>query len=39
MAVDGGPILGQLSTSVGDFFVDLVGLTLKNKLVQGQVPE
>jgi hypothetical protein len=39
MAVVGGPVFRHLSTSVGDFFGDLVGLTLKNKLVQGQVPE
>jgi hypothetical protein len=39
MAADGGPRLRQLSTSVGDFFGDLVGLTLNNELVRGQVPE
>ena len=39
MAADGGPILSQLSTRVGDFFCDLVGLTLNNELVRGQVPE
>ena len=39
MAVDVGPYLRQLSTRVGDFFGDLVGLTLNNELVLGQVPE
>ena len=39
MAVDVGPIYRQLSTRVGDFFGDLVGLTLNNELVRGQVPE
>jgi hypothetical protein len=39
MAVDVGPILRQLSTRVGDFFGNRVGLTLNKELVRGQVPE
>ncbi len=39
MAVDVGPTGRQLSTRVDDFFGDLVGLTLNNDLVRGQVPE
>jgi hypothetical protein len=39
MAADVGHTFRQLSTRVDDFFGDLVGLTLNNELVRGQVPE
>ena len=39
MAVDVGSILRPLSIRVDDVFGDLVGLTLNNEHVRGQVPE
>jgi hypothetical protein len=39
LASDVGPVLRRFLTRAGDFFGDLLFLTLVEKLIRGQVPE